>query len=445
MATQARLGDDTIRSIFATMSAPRVRALAAFACLGVLSAIVSCSRSQAADDGPRPPRAEFLLSSPDSTFWVNTTDGAIHVRGVPMVLAHYDKRFFELYSAEQDQSYYDALLVGERLYRRDIITGDSTVLFADTAVSHVAAIYARTHPDERPLGKDEEGVPNPQTSATAQLDILDVFGPYLSYEYHVDIRLPGRDEWHTTRRGVLDLRNGKETEPGDLLGAERGREIAAVARQQFETTRDSAVRTRDALTGEERKALDRLERRQFDSRCFALETVDGKLAITFAIPGAGEGVAGNVVELEPITVDSVRWWGAASVGIPKRDSLDNERWTGVSYSVLARYDTSGHVARFALTDSSAREWSLGAARAPLRRIDWLDRPPPSDTVRSALRRAFDQAARYDENARVAIRTSGLGALKLAVLAGRSTPIRHALGGRSSMKGRLTPLPTRSRD
>ena len=60
------------------------------------------------------------------------------------MLGHYDKRFFELYAAEQDQSYYDALLVGERLYRRDLITGDSTMLFADTAVSHVAAIYART-------------------------------------------------------------------------------------------------------------------------------------------------------------------------------------------------------------------------------------------------------------------------------------------------------------
>ena len=425
------------------MSASRVRAIAASVCLGVLSAAASCSRSRA-DEGPRPPRAEFLLSSPDSTFWVNTTDGAIHVRGVPMVLGHYDKRFFELYSAEQDQSYYDALLVGERLYRRDIITGDSTILFADTAVSHVAAIYARTHPDERPLGKDEEGVANPQTSATAQLDILDVFGPYLSYEYHVDIRLPGRDDWHTTRRGVLDLRNGKETDPGDLFGAARGREIADVARRQFETTRDSAVRTRDALSGEDRRALERLERRQFDSRCFGLETVDGKLAITFAIPGAGEGAAGNVVELEPITVDSVRWWGAASAGLGERDTLDNERWRGPSYTVLARYDTSGHVARLALADSS-REWSLGAAVGPLRRVDWLDRPPPTDTVRAALRRAFDQAARYDENARVAIRASGPGKLKLAALGRKSTPLRHALGVRSSMKGRSAPLRTRSRD
>ena len=259
-------------------------------------------------------------------------------------------------------------------------------------MSHVAAIYApdasgRTPPDA------DEGIANPQTSATAQLDILDVFGPYLSYEYHVDIRLPGRDDWHATRRGVLDLRNGKETDPGDLFGAERGRQIAAAARSQYETMRDSAERTRDALTGEERRALDRLERRQFDSRCFGLETVDGKLAITFGIPGAGEGPAGNLVELEPITVDSVRWWREASAGLAEHDSLDNDRWAGASYTVLARYDTSGHVGHLFLSDTSAREWPLGSALGPLRRIDWLDHPAPSDTERTALKRAFDQAAR----------------------------------------------------
>ncbi len=425
------------------MPVSRVRAIVVSACLAGLSAAASCSGSHTAARAARPPRAEFLLSSPDSTFWVNTNDGSVHLRGVPLILARYDKRFFELYSAEQDQSYYDALLVGERLYRRDLITGDSTVLFADTAVAHVAAIYARTHPDEHPLGSGEEGVANPQTSATAQLDILDVFGPYLSYEYHVDIRLPGRDDWHATRRGVLDLRSGKETEPGDLFGAERGRQIAADARHQYETMRDSAVRTRDALSDEERRALDRLERRQFDSRCFALETVDGKLAITFGIPGAGDGLAGNLVELEPITVDSVRWWGEASAGLAQQDSLDNDRWAGASYTVLARYDTSGHIAHLFLTDSSAREWPFGAALGQLRRIDWLDHPAPSETERTALRRAFDQAARYDGNARVATRAPSQGKLKLAALGRQKTLVRHAAGGRSSMKGRPTTMRSRA--
>jgi hypothetical protein len=370
---------------------------------------------------------------------VNTTDGDIHFRGVPLVLAHYDKRFFELYSAEQDQSYYDALLVGERLYRRDLITGDSTVLFADTAVAHVAAIYARTHPDEKPLGPNEEGVANPQTAATAQLDILDVLGPYVSYEYHVDIQLPGREDWHATRRGVVDLRSGKETEPGDLFGDDRGRRIAEAARRQYETTRDSAVRTRDSLSGDERRALERLERRQFDSRCFVLEAVDGKLSITFAIPGAGEGPAGNLVELEPITVDSVRWWGEASAGLAEQDSLDNDRWVAASYLVRARYDSSSHVAHLVLADSSSREWPFGAALGPLRRIDWLDRPPPSAVERSALRRAFDQAARYDQNARVVMNAPGGGRLKFAAFRAAKTSIRHAGSGWSSVKGRATPM------
>ena len=424
------------------MSVSSLRAIVASAFLTGLSAAVSCSPSRATASGARPPRAEFLLSSPDSTFWVNTTDGVIHVRGVPLVLAHYDRRFFEVYSAEHDQSYDDALLVGERLYRRDLITGDSTMLFADTAVSHVADIYARTHPDERPLGPDEEGEANPRTSATAQLDILEVLGPYVSYEHHVDIQLPGRAPWHTTRRGVLDLRTGKERAPTDLFGATRGREIAAAGRRAYESARDSAVRERDALSKGDKRALESLERRQFDSRCFALETVDGKLAITFGIPGAGEGAAGNLVELEPITVDSVDWWRDARVGLAEHDSVDNERWVGSTYGVVARYDTSGHVAHLFLSDSSHREWLLGTALGPLGRLDWLDHPAPTDTERAALRRAFDQAARYDENARVAMSASGPAMLRSAAL-GRTTPaVRHARGGRSSVKGR--PIATRFR-
>ena len=171
--------------------------------------------------------------------------------------------------------------------------------------------------------------------------------------------------------------------------------------------------------------------------------MDGKLAITFGIPGAGEGPAGNLVELEPITVDSVRWWGEASAGLAKQDSLDNDRWAGASYAVLARYDTSRHVAHLFLTDTSAREWPFGAALGPLRRIDWLDHPPPSDTERAALKRAFDQAARYDENARVATRAPSQGKLKLAALGRRTTPLRHAASGRSSVKGRPTTMRSRA--
>ena len=98
-----------------------------------------------------------------------------------------------------------------------------------------------------------------------------------------------------------------------------------------------------------------------------------------AFPAPATDLPGTLVELEPITVDSVRWWGEASAGLAKQDSLDNDRWAGASYAVLARYDTSQHVAHLFLTDTSAHEWPFGAALGPLRRIDWLDHPPPSDT------------------------------------------------------------------
>jgi hypothetical protein len=415
------------------MLVSRLRAIAPFATATALLAVGACSGSHAAS-APAPPRAEFLLSSTDSTFWITTVSGAAHIRGAPLVLARYNNRFFELYSADDDHSYNDALLVGERLYRRDLITGDSAVMFADTAVSHVAAIYARTHPDERPLGPDEEGEANPQTSATAQLDILDVFGPFLSYEYHVDIDLPGKPPWHSTRRGVLDLRTGKQSEAGDLFGSARGRELTSAARQAYEAERDSALRARNALSGNERKALAALEQRQFDPRCFALESVDGQPAITFGIPGAGEGAAGNIVELDPITVDSVSWWRDASAGLARRDANDVDHWTARTYSIIARYDTSGQFARLSIADASKREWLVGSATGPLRRIDWLDQPPPSDLERTALRRAFDQAARYDENARVA--TRGTSSAKIGLVAFRQPPpaVRHVRGHQSSMKG-----------
>ena len=414
------------------MFARRRRTHAAQIGLATAFAAAACAGSHAVNS-TSPPHAEFLLGSADSTFWVSTVSGTLRVRGAPLVLAHYGNRFFELYSADEDQSYNDALLVGERLYRRDLITGDSTAVFSDTAVAHVAGIYARTHPDARPLGPDEDGEPNPQTSATAQLDILDVFGPFLSYEYHVDIELPGKAPWHSTRRGVLDLRTGKQSDAADLFGASRAREVVAGAQRTFETMRDSAIRARQKLSGDDQKAVAALEHRHFDPVCFALENIDGRPAITFGIPGAGEGNDGNIVELDPIPVDSVGWWRDASAGLARRDSLDDDRWTGSMYTVIARYDTSGQFAQLSLADSSRREWPVGPATGPLRRIDWLDHPAPSDVERKALRRAFDQAARYDESARVAVRVAPKAGVSLAAFRPSAPVIRHARGVRSSVR------------
>ena len=354
------------------------------------------------------------------------------MRGAPLTVARVENRFYELYAADDDHSYTSALLVGERLYRRDLITGDSVVVFSDTTVSHIADIYARTHPDERPLGPDDETDADPPTSATAELDVLDVFGPFVSYEYHVDVKLPRQQPWHTTRRGVLDLRTGKPTSLADLLGVATSARISDSARHLFETLRDSAVRAHRELSERDQSALLALERHHFDPAGFALEAVDAKPAISFAAPGVGEGPAGNLFELESITVDSIDWWLPLRENLPIADASDADRWTTPKYSVIARYDTSGVRASLSLADSSKREWPLGAATGPLDRIDWLDRPPVSDKERAALRHAFNAAANYDENARVASvgenarRTSPLGIKTTAHLRWRLASARQSV-------------------
>jgi hypothetical protein len=362
--------------------------------------LAACSTSRT----PRvtaPPRAEFLVNSADSTFWVTTTSGEMRVRGVPLILARYDGRYYELYTADNDLSYDDALLLGERLYRRDLLTGDSTLVFSDTTVPRIAGAYARAHPDEQPLQPNDDGEAQPSTSATAEVDIIDVDGPYLSYEYHVDVELPNRRPWHSTRRGVLDLRSGKETRVTDLFGASTGVRIAADGRRVYEATRDSIVRARASLGDGDRRAADALRGLQFDDRSFSLTDMNGRPAVMFGVPGHGEGAAGNLVELDPVVADSAAWWTAIRAGAPTSDDSGDDRWSGAGYQVLARYDTSGQIARLSIADPSKTEWSVGAMTAPLRSITWLDHPAVSAAERSALSRAFNQAAAYDENARVA--------------------------------------------
>lgn len=379
------------------MLVPRLRLI----CLATLATLaVACAGAdRARSDGP--PRAEFLVNSSDSTFWISTGNGDTRVRGVPLVLARYDGRYYELFTADDDRSYDDALLLGERLYRRDLLSGDSAIVFADTTVPRIADEYARTHPDERPLPPDEDGSADPSTSATAEVDILDVIGPYVSYEYHVDVDLKGHRPWHSTRRGVIDLRNAREPRLAELFGTSAANLVASTGRKIYEQTRDSIVRARQSLSSGDRRAAEAIEALQFDDRSFSLTAVAGSPAVSFGVPGHGEGAAGNIVELDPLKVDSVPWWSASSAGLAHTNDAGDDSWSGAGYSVVARYDTTGDFARLSIADSSHREWPIATIAAPIRRVDWLDRPPITSAQRKALLHAFDQAAAYDENARVA--------------------------------------------
>lgn len=358
--------------------------------------LVACSRS-----AERLPATEFLLGSADSTFWIATSSGEARVRGAPLILARYDGRFYEVYAHHEDLSYPDALLLGDRIYRRDIMTGDSTLVFADTVVPRMATAYADAHPGERPLRPDEDGEADPATSITAEFDILDVFGPYLSYEYHLDVEVPGKRLWHSTRQGVIDLRVGRGMRAEHLFGLDVGSRLVATARSAFTRVRDSVARARPSMSTEDAEAAVALERAEFDATSFTLSARDGTLEITFGVPGAGEGPAGNVVSLQPQTVDSVDWSPEVLPGLPRRDDEGNDRWKRGETQIIARYDSLGETARISLANGAQREWPLASMRAPLFQILWLDDPPPRDAERKALLRAFNHAASYDEGARVA--------------------------------------------
>lgn len=386
-------------SIFAMMFVHRVRRGVSFATAVVLAASSGCDSHTTS--GSPPPRVEFLLAAADSTFWVATVSGAPKVRGAPMILAKFDGRFYEVYASHEDLSYPDASFLGDRIYRRDLVTGDSTLVIADTLVPRRAREYAAAHPDERPLRPNEDEEADPATSVTAEFDILDVFGPYLSYEYHVDVELPSKQPWHATRQGVLDLRTGKAPPARDLFGRDQAARLTSDARRAYAVIRDSILRAATSLSGEDRQTAEALAHLAFDESSFTLKALDGQLAVSFSVPGHGEGVAGEIVELDPQHVDSVAWWRDLATGMPVGDDEGNDRWHGSRYQVIARYDTSRTIARLSLADGSDREWQVATVQAPLFQIMWLDNPPVRDKDRQALIRAFNHAAAYADGARIA--------------------------------------------
>src|SRR5918999_3362855 len=103
-----------------------------------------------------PPTAEFLISAGDSTYWVRTDTTGVRVRGSPILLARYGGQFYEVYVTDDDRSFADATFVGQRIYRRSLVSGDSTLVFEDSTVSGMAGSYAADNPGSRPLGPDEE-------------------------------------------------------------------------------------------------------------------------------------------------------------------------------------------------------------------------------------------------------------------------------------------------
>lgn len=405
--------------------------------------IAACGRRDhgaSSTAGGPPPRAEFLVATQDSTFWIATKGSTVRTRGVPITLAQYDGRFYEIYLADDDRSYQDALLVGFRLYRRDLVAGDSALVFEDSIVPRIAREYGSAHPRAQRLAPDEDGSEDPTTQATADLQVIDVHGPYLSYEYHVDLQTRGAEPWHSTRRGVIDLRSGRSTRVSDLFPT-------AVAVALVDSGKRELVAAVDSLRGDTResakRAVHELSRTRFDERSFVLTVPDSQIAVEFDVPQRGTDAPDDVIPLDALRPPAPVWWSSVSNNFAQvGDNLDRWRGLGVGgYDVVARYDSSAETARISLSDH-VREWPVRAIAAPVLHVFWLDRPALDSATRRALSRAFDEAAQYDEATRTVVDVRHRSASPIRFAASRSSSRRRGHPERSRGQGSAPPTSAR---
>lgn len=345
------------------------------------------------------PPADALVITADSSYWVTSDVKGLRMRGEPILIARLDGRFRELYVADDDRSFYNAVFVGQRLFVRDLVRGDSAELFADSVAPRMAREYAAAHPREEPLGMNDEGSAKPGTTATAELEILDVHPPYLSFEYHTDVDVPtsrGGIDRHTSRRGVLDLRSGKTASIETLFGGEAADRAVAAAVAEWNSARDSILARHDANGERAQRMLGSLA---FDATSFSLDARERAPEVVFAVPALSQRGSTPPLALSGQPVPAPPWWGAQQGDLPTGpDSAKS--WVHGKVELLARATEDEGRARLVLRDANRREWPLGSVTAPVQRVLWLDAGVSAED-RRALHRAFNESSQGSEETRVA--------------------------------------------
>jgi len=392
--------------------------------LAILLAVAACRQPH-----KTPPAGEFLVLAGDSTFWVHTGAEGIRARGSPLHLARYRGRFYEVYITDDDRSYTDALIVGQQMYRRDLLSDDSALVFEDTTISHIARWYGRAHPSDHPLEEDDDPDAEPHVTAQSELNTVAQHGQYLSYEYKADLTVTGSEEWHIARRGVVDLRAAAEPTVADIFGASNGQYILRRGRTLFAQARDSLRASRDSISHEAARAIGDF---RFDDASFNIAEVNGEPAVKFYAPGHGARAGGYALPLPPIPVAAPGWWEDARDGLPLSGGATDIAWKHAGYRVIAR-PTRSDSALLSLVDSAGREWKIAALPALPRRIFWVDSASADSATRHALARAFDEAALYSDDVRAAsAHRPPVRAPKLR-LASVARPRPHAAARRSRSK------------
>jgi hypothetical protein len=166
---------------------------------------------------PPPPMAEFLVSAGDQTYWVRSDHLGLKIRGSPLILARTGGRYYEVFVGEVDRSYPRALFAAERVFRRELASGDSAVIFEDSAVLRMAADYKRRHPNQPMLKPNEDPDEDVDIAAVGETDVLNVLGPYVALEHRLSVGRASGDDQEDTTRAVVDIRTGKRVTLDQVL------------------------------------------------------------------------------------------------------------------------------------------------------------------------------------------------------------------------------------
>lgn len=375
------------------------------AVVSVLAALAAAVLS-ACGDAPQAvgtlPAAEFLFAAGDSTYWVRSSGEGMRVRSAPILLTDVDGRLFEIFMSDDGAEYPDASFATVRLWSRALRSSDSTLLFADSTVLRELAAWRKANPAELEVDPNADDVPDdPRTVVHDEIEILDVHGPYITFEHLLNADIEGGPpHQHRGKRYVVDVRSGHRPMLSELLGATEASRVLADARASLTQLTDSIRKA--GASGDDRAeaALETLDSFVFDSTSYGITDLSRDPAVSFMVPGSAPDGEALALHLPPLTVREPAWWKAVRRTLPEWSADSSRvRWERTAYEVVASPSEDGEALALVLRSiglaSSKREWPVATVAAPAYQLIALDAPPLDSAGRAALARAFDVSTALD--------------------------------------------------
>jgi len=374
------------------------RALAALAA----GLVTGACTSEAPASGDALPAAEFLFAAGDSTYWVRSSGEGMRVRSAPILLTQVDGRLFEVFLADDGAEYPDASFATARLWARALQSRDSTLLFADSTVMRELVAWRKANPSETEIDPNDEETPDdPRTVVHDEIEIIDVHGPYLTFEHLLNADIDGGPpHQHRGRRYVVDVRSGHLATLTDLFGGAEAAKLIAQARASLTQLTDSIRQA--STSGDDRAsvAVETLDSFRFDSTSFGITDLSRDPAVAFMVPGYSADGEALALYLPPIAVKAPSWWSAVRATLPEWSTDSSRvRWERSGYEVMATPSEDGDALALVLRarglTTSRAEWPVATVAAPAYQLIALEPPPLDSASRAALARAFDRSTALD--------------------------------------------------